>query len=132
MYALNGFTVVVDQVCVIVSRLSKMIKLSSGIAIIERNSNKVFDQIRQFAFPSSKAPHGATRTPTTQGMVERKICKTQTISSYFELALEVYNNRKHDTLTCQVIGNNGFQVNLEENEVSLPIKSYKQRQEIIL
>ncbi|KAM9974270.1 hypothetical protein ACTFIR_012791 [Dictyostelium discoideum] len=139
MYALNGFTVVVDQVCVIVSRLSKMIKLSSGIAIMER---KVFDQIRHFAFPSSKAPHGATRTPTTQGMVERKICKTQTISSYFELALEVYNNRKHDTSTCQVIGSkplfqaatldNGFQVNLEENEVSLPIISYKQRQEIIL
>ncbi|KAM9983106.1 hypothetical protein ACTFIZ_005725 [Dictyostelium cf. discoideum] len=33
--------------------------------------NKVFDQFRQFAFPSSKAAHGAPRTPTTQGMVER-------------------------------------------------------------
>ncbi|KAM9951300.1 hypothetical protein ACTFIT_001978 [Dictyostelium discoideum] len=124
--------------------------------------NKVFDQFREFAFPSSKAAHGAPRTPTTQGMVERvnqeikklirnfqkedeKICKTQTISSYLELALEVYNNRKHRAIGMspyQAIGikplfqtatlDNGFQVNLEENLVSIPDISYKQRQEIIL
>ncbi|KAM9998345.1 hypothetical protein ACTFIY_008017 [Dictyostelium cf. discoideum] len=124
--------------------------------------NKVFDQFRQFAFPSSKAAHGAPRTPTTQGMVERvnqeikklirnfqkedeKIGKTQTISSYLELAMEVYNNRTHRAISMshyQAIGikplfqtatlDTGFQVNLDENVVCIPEISYKLRQEIIL
>ncbi|KAM9988801.1 hypothetical protein ACTFIY_004858 [Dictyostelium cf. discoideum] len=108
--------------------------------------NKVFDQFRQFAFPSSKAAHGAPRTPTTQGMVEgEKIGKTQTISSYLELAMEVYNNRTHRAIGMsphQAIGikplfqtatlDTGFQVNLDENVVYIPEISYKLRQEIIL
>ncbi|KAM9979488.1 hypothetical protein ACTFIY_008735 [Dictyostelium cf. discoideum] len=117
------------------------------------------DNGREF---KTKSAHGAPSTPTTQGMVERvnqeikklirnfqkeeyKIGKTQTISSYLELAIEVYNNRTHRAIGMspyQAIGikplfqtatlDTGFQVNLDENVVCIPEISYKLRQEIIL
>ncbi|KAK5580692.1 hypothetical protein RB653_000715 [Dictyostelium firmibasis] len=74
--------------------------------------NKVFDQLRDFAFPNSISTHGAPRTPQTQGVVEKlnntikstirkrrakdnKDGINRTLSEHLHLGLNVYNNTKH-------------------------------------